>query len=166
MRSTYIQQTRLHLQAAVDEFRQLETFRTTLISESLQETDQDRLANRCPACFGPRDEQFETSTGKTARDSDIIVNLDGNFSQSRTENAAKYDPLNLNPLIFLHPDRVNEARREVEQSAHIKGVVSSQLSQLAELSKLTLICPRMLARNRGKLLMVVRSQRYGSRIRD
>jgi len=87
----------------------------------LEFTERDRLATKCPACFGSRNEESETSLGKLPEDADFLIAIDGNFQHKRNRNAT-YDPLDIKPRLFLSQDFVRGVQTEVDQSNATKVV--------------------------------------------
>ncbi|SGY78848.1 BQ5605_C008g04973 [Microbotryum silenes-dioicae] len=97
---------RQHL--AMDEYRFMQQLQATLTAEILGLSPRERLADVCPACFGPRIDE----AGKSENDLDVIIAVDGNFQHRR----AKADPLKSRPALFLPPDTFRNEQALIDGS--------------------------------------------------
>ncbi|SCZ99537.1 BZ3500_MvSof-1268-A1-R1_Chr3-1g06076 [Microbotryum saponariae] len=140
---------RQHLQAAMDEYRFMQQLQATLTAEILGLSPRERLADVCPACFGPRIDE----AGKSENDLDVIIAVDGNF-QHRRFARANADPLKSRPALFLPPDKIRneqalidgstEAGEKDECTANWKaadgGVTSASSNVVADTGLVAAVC--------------------------
>ncbi|SGY50652.1 BQ5605_C001g00911 [Microbotryum silenes-dioicae] len=102
---------RQHLQAAMDEYRFMQQLQATLTAEFIGLSPRERLADVCPACFGPRIDE----AGKSENDLDVIIAVDGNFQHRRFVRATA-DPLKSRPALFLSPDKIRNEQALIDGS--------------------------------------------------
>ncbi|SGY13827.1 BQ5605_C010g05987 [Microbotryum silenes-dioicae] len=140
---------RQHLQAAMDEYRFMQQLQATLTAEILGLSPRERLADVCPACFGPRIDE----AGKSENDLDVIIAVDGNFQHRRFARATA-DPLKSRPALFLPPDKIRneqalidgstEAGEKDECTANWKaadgGVTSASSNVVADTGLVAAVC--------------------------
>ncbi|SCZ94121.1 BZ3500_MvSof-1268-A1-R1_Chr12-2g03702 [Microbotryum saponariae] len=121
----------------------------TLTAEILGLSPRERLADVCPACFGPRINE----AGKSENDLDVIIAVDGNF-QHRRFARANADPLKSRPALFLPPDKIRneqalidgstEAGEKDECTANWKaadgGVTSASSNVVADTGLVAAVC--------------------------
>ncbi|KAL8276784.1 hypothetical protein RQP46_010840 [Phenoliferia psychrophenolica] len=84
-------------------------FSESLLDSFLDESPLQKLASKCPACFGPR----HSETDKRAGEADFNVCCDGNFQHKRYSHASRYDYRDSRPPIFLPAAKVEAMRAEV-----------------------------------------------------
>ncbi|SCZ93944.1 BZ3500_MvSof-1268-A1-R1_Chr6-3g09011 [Microbotryum saponariae] len=107
---------RQHLQAAMDEFRFMQQLQTDMTAGLLSLSPRERLADVCPACFGPRNDE----AGKSGDDLDVIIALDGNFQHRRFARASA-NPLKSRPAVFLAPDKIRNEQAVIDESNQTGG---------------------------------------------
>lgn len=89
------------------------------LSAILEETERDKIATRCPACYGPRDDAAEALVDIERT---TIVCTDACFSHNRPKNASTHDPPALSrPDIFLDEAILQDARMKFEATDRRKG---------------------------------------------
>ncbi|KDE02162.1 hypothetical protein MVLG_07266 [Microbotryum lychnidis-dioicae p1A1 Lamole] len=106
----YDKELRKQWQRAIDEFRAIEASERD-VGDFLLGT-ADALANKCPACFGPKRLNRHHHTLQL----DYMIALDGNFQQTR-ENNATYDVQGIVPSLFLSDKAVLDMKALVENTA-------------------------------------------------
>ncbi|SGZ31058.1 BQ5605_C047g12295 [Microbotryum silenes-dioicae] len=140
---------RQHLQAAMDEYRFMQQLQATLTAEFIGLSPRERLADVCPACFGPRIDEAD----KSENDLDVIIAVDGNFQHRRFARATA-DPLKSRPALFLSPDKIRneqalidgstEAGEQDECTANWKaadgGVTSASSNVVADTGLVAAVC--------------------------
>ncbi|KDE02265.1 hypothetical protein MVLG_07167 [Microbotryum lychnidis-dioicae p1A1 Lamole] len=97
-------------QRAIDEFCAIEASEHD-VGDFLLGT-ADALANKCPACFGPKRLNRPHHTLQL----DYMIALDGNFQQTR-ENNATYDVQGIVPSLFLSDKAVLDMKALVKNTA-------------------------------------------------
>ncbi|SGY22628.1 BQ5605_C019g08832 [Microbotryum silenes-dioicae] len=102
---------RQYLQAAMDEYRFMQQLQATLTAEFIGLSQRERLADVCPACFGPRIDE----ASKSENDLDVIIAVDGNFQHRRFARATA-DPLKSRPALFLSPDKIRNEQALIDGS--------------------------------------------------
>lgn len=102
------------LQQVYQIYRELLIMEERWLTAILNDTPLNTLACACPACFGPRD-------GETGNGHSLLASIDGNFSQSRYESAAKYDFPHVVPPIFIDEKYIKAAKAAVEETENLKA---------------------------------------------